>query len=145
MSVEEFAKIGMWRGAGFPVILALAWRAWYGTLFLIALVGSLISILLDSRRKDLARLARELGLEFSPRVSPQRIGTQGTTFDVCIPAENCLRGMIGGRETVIFDLRMRERTVGGFSEAKVPGSDGTIVGFRVPADCYCRSRDILQP
>jgi hypothetical protein len=54
--------------------------------------------------------------------------------------------MIAGRETIVFDLHMRQRSLDGFREKSgYSGITATIVGFRVPADCYCRSRDILQP
>lgn len=126
-----------------PAILALAWAARYETLFLIALACYGISILLDSRRKDLARLASEFGLEFAPRATLEQIGLLGTTFEGGLPAENCLRGMIAGRETIVFDLRMRQLSLDGFREKSgYSGITAIIVGFRVPADCYCRSRDI---
>lgn len=62
-----------------------------------------------------------------------------------MPAENCLRGTIAGRETVIFDQRLHG---GGFNrQYSADGADvsATVVGFRVPADSYCRDRGILQP
>ncbi len=128
-----------------PIVAVWTWPTWYQLLLLLAIAAYGVSMLFDPRRKELIQLASELGLEFSPKISPERIGTRGTTFDAGRPAENCLRGVIAGQETAIFDLCMRERTVGGFSDAKVPGFTGTFVGFRVPADRYCRSRDILKP
>jgi hypothetical protein len=51
--------------------------------------------------------------------------------------------MIAGRETIVFDLRMRQLSLDGFREKSgYSGITAIIVGFRVPADCYCRSRDI---
>jgi hypothetical protein len=55
------------------------------------------------------------------------------------PARNCLRGMIKGQETVIFDQDIWD---------PVSGSGGpfeaTVVGFRVAANSFCRDRGVIQ-
>jgi hypothetical protein len=94
----------------------------------------------------MAKVASELGLEFSAKVSRQRMGTRGTTLDGLVAAENCLPGMIARHETVIFDRRMFE---GGFSrQPKVMDAASvstTVVGLGVPADSYCRDRGLIEP
>jgi len=96
-----------------------------------------------SRKKGLAVVASELGLQFFPMLSPDQMGTRGASFVFMgvAPARNCMRGMIKGRETVIFDQNMEQDPVSGNG---VGPWEGTVVGFRVAADSFCRDRGVIQ-
>ncbi len=112
----------------------------YALCVLVALYGLLLWFS-PSRTRAMAAVASELGLQFEPTMSRERMGVRGTAFDTATLARNCMRGMIAGRETVIFDQRMwtvRDNPGEGLSEQ-------TVVGFRVAADSCCRNRGILQP
>ena len=119
-----------------------------GQYALLILVGlGLASILLfsKSRRKGLATAASELGLHFYPTLSADQMGTRGASFVWMgfAPARNCLRGMIKGRDTVIFDQDMPVDPLGGTGAGTGP-VEGTVVGFRVAADSFCRDRGVIQ-
>jgi len=94
------------------------------------------------RTKSLAGTAAELGLMFFPKLPAEELSLPGASF-YC-PAStprNCLRGMIAGRETVIFDLPIVSSMSNSPRENAI---DGTVVGFRVSPDSYCRDRGVLQ-
>jgi len=91
----------------------------------------------------MADLASELGLEFFSVQSADQMGTRGASFvygGIAV-ARNCMRGSIKGRETVIFDQAMEQDPVSG---SGVGPLEGTVVGFRVAADSFCRDRGVIQ-
>jgi hypothetical protein len=96
-----------------------------------------------SRKKGMADLAAELGLQFSPELSADQMGTRGASFSYLgiAVARNCMRGTIKGHETVIFDQNMEQDPVSGNG---VGPWEGTVVGFRVAADSFCRDRGVVQ-
>lgn len=108
---------------------------------LVALYGLLL-YLSPSRRKGLAAVASELGLQFFPVRSVDQMGTRGASFVYmdCAPARNCMRGMIYGHETVIFDQDMPFDPVSGRSDGPI---EHTVVGFRVAAESFCRDRGVI--
>jgi hypothetical protein len=113
----------------------------YALLIVVGLALASILLFSKSRKKGLATAASELGLHFFPTLSADQMGTRGASFVYMefAPARNCMRGMIKGRETVIFDQNTRD---------PVSGSGGpfeaTVVGFRVAADTLCRDRGVIQ-
>jgi len=88
-----------------------------------------------ARTKALAEVASGLGLQFFPELAADELGTRGASFVDLNPApgRNCMRGTINGRETVIFDSYYKGQV------------QGTVVGFRVAADSFCRDRGVIQP
>jgi hypothetical protein len=132
--------------AGLPGLVFLP--SWVGEYALFIIVGlALASILLfsKSRKKGLAKAASELGLQFFPTLSADQMGTRGASFVYMrfAPARNCLRGMIKGRETVIFDQDMPVDPLGGTGAAAGP-VETTVVSFRVAANSFCRDRGVIQ-
>jgi len=133
-----------------PVLLILALlikgtESWIGYgLIVVLLAYGLALWLAPSRAKAMADLAAQLNLHFEPIMTRAELGIRGTTFDVGLPGENCMRGMIAGRDTIVFDKTMLINPATRPSGENVT-SEQTIVGFRVPADSSCRSRSILQP
>ncbi|SRR5579864_4532866 len=128
--------------SGLPALLFFPSSAEEYALFIIIGIA-LAAILLsgESRKKALARTASELGLQFFPMLSADQMGKRGASFvymDVA-PARNCMRGMIRGRETIIFDQRARDP----LSEMG-EGFEVTVVGFRVAPDSFCRDRGVVQ-
>lgn len=96
-----------------------------------------------SRQRAMAAAASELGLQFFPELSADQMGTRGASFVYMefAGARNCVCGVIDGRETVIFDQNMPFDPVGASNEGP---SEGTMVGFRVAADSFCRDRGVIQ-
>jgi len=136
----------MWSAAA---ILALAtkpidWSTVVGVaLTVLVALYVLLLYLSPSRRKGMSDLASELGLQFFPVLSADQMGTRGASFvygGIAV-ARNCMRGMIKGRETVIFDQDMEQDPVKG---NLVGPWEGTVVGFRVAADSFCRDRGVIQ-
>jgi hypothetical protein len=113
----------------------------YALFFVVGLALASILLFSKSRKKGLATAASGLGLQFFPSLSADQMGTRGASFVYMgfAPARNCMRGMIKGRETVIFDQNIWD---------PVSGSGGpfeaTVVGFRVAADSVCRDRGVIQ-
>jgi hypothetical protein len=134
----------MWRA---NAILALATKPvdWSSVVGLLVIVlGALCVLLLwfsPSRRKAMAAMASELGLQFFPKLSADQMGTHGASFVYggIAGARNCMRGMIKGRDTVVFDQKMWEPVSGSGEPFEV-----TVVGFRVAADSFCRDRGVVQ-
>jgi hypothetical protein len=75
------------------------------TVIVLVAVYVLLLYFSPSRRKGMAVVASELGLQFFPVLSADQMGTRGASFVYggIAGARNCMRGMIKGRETVIFD------------------------------------------
>jgi hypothetical protein len=120
-------------------------EAWIGYGLILILVGyGIVLWHAPSRAKAMAQVASQLGMRFEPIMSRAQLGIKGTTFDVGYPGENCMRGMIAGRDTLIFDKTMLIEPVARPSEDN-PTTEQTIVGFRVSADTPCRDHGILQP
>lgn len=96
-----------------------------------------------SRKKGMEAVASELGLRFFPVLSADEMGTRGASFVYggIAAARNCMRGMVKGRDTVIFDQSMEGDPVKG---NLVGPWEGTVVGFRVAADSFCRDRGVIQ-
>lgn len=124
---------------------AIDWSTLLGWTFIaLAALSAILMALSPDRRKGMAALASELGLQFFPVLSADEMGTRGASFMHVSPqpARNCMRGMIDGRETVIFDQYIILDPVSG-REGEGP-NEGTVVGFRVPADTFCRDRGVIQ-
>lgn len=113
----------------------------YALLIVVGLALASILLFSKSRKKGLATAASELGLHFFPTLSADQMGTRGASFVYMgfAPARNCLRGMIKGRETVIFDQNMWDPVSGTGGPFEI-----TVVGFRVAADSLCRDRGVIQ-
>src|SRR5690349_13855118 len=90
-----------------PTTLVMGNESWigYGLLALL-LAYALVLWLAPSRAKALRDLARKHGFRYEPIVTRKEVGIEGTTFDLGLPAENCMRGMAEGRETIVFDKTM---------------------------------------
>ena len=120
-------------------------EAWigYGLLALLAMYG-LALWLAPSRSKALQDLARKHNFRFDPIMSRKEIGIEGTTFDLGLPAENCMRGMAFDRETLVFDKTMPIE-----SGSEAPNDsitcERTIVAFRVAPDLQVRNQSITKP
>ncbi len=128
-----------------PAILVTGNGSWIGYALIVFVVAYGLALwLAPSRAKALAEVAAQLGLRFEPIMSRAQLGILGTTFDVGYPGENCMRGLIAGRDTVIFDKTMPIEPVSRPRDDNTT-CEQTIVGFRVSADSFCRSRGILQP
>jgi len=125
--------------------LVMGNESWIGySLLGLLLAYALVLWLAPSRAKALRDLARKHGFRFEPIVTRREVGIVGTTFDLGLPAENCMRGMAAGRETIIFDKTMPIEPPPG------PNSDTmtcerTVVGFRIAADAEVQNRSIVQP
>jgi hypothetical protein len=131
---------------GMPALIFLPSRAGeYALFILVAIVLAAILLSGESRTKALARTASELGLQFFPQLSADQMGTRGASFVYMnlAPARNCLRGVIKGRETVIFDQNMPLDPLGGTGAGAGP-VEATVVGFRVAANSFCRDRGVVQ-
>jgi len=128
-----------------PALFIIGNEAWIGYGLILILVGyAFVLWHAPSRAKAMAQVASQLGLHFEPIMSRAQLGIKGTTFDVGYPGENCMRGMIAGRDTLIFDKTMLIEPVGRPSEDNAT-TEQTIVGFHVSADTPCRNHGILQP
>jgi hypothetical protein len=131
--------------ASIPTTLVMGNESWIGySLLALILIYAFVLWLAPSRAKALQELARKHNFRFDPIMSRKELGIEGTTFDLGLPAENCMRGMAVGRETIIFDKTMP------LESATELGSDTmtlerTIVGFRVSPETQCRNRRIVEP
>ena len=129
----------------FLALLIKGYESWIGYALIALLVVFIVFMwLAPSRAKAMAALASHLKMRYEPIMSRAELGIRGTTFDVGYPGENCMRGMIAGLDTVIFDKTIL------IEPASRPSSDHatceqTIVGFHVSPDTPCRDRGILQP
>jgi hypothetical protein len=134
----------MWSAA---TILAFAIKPidWWTVVGLALLVLAALYVLVlffsPSRRKGMATMASEQGLQFSPVLSADQMGTRGASFvyEGIAVARNCMRGVIRGRETVIFDQNIWDPVSGSGGPFEV-----TVVGFRVAPDSFCRDRGVIQ-
>ena len=130
-------------------ILALSaksidWSYIAGFLIIILVVLYATAVYLaPSRRKGMAMVASELGLQFFPKLSADQMGTLGASFVFggIAHARNCMRGQIKGRETVIFDQDLEADPVTGSGAGPW---EGTVVGFRVRDDSFCRDRGVIK-
>ena len=128
-----------------PALLVVGNEVWIGYGLILILIGyGIVLWHAPSRAKAMAHVASQLGMHFEPIMSRAQLGIKGTTFDVGYPGENCMRGMIAGRETLIFDKTMLIEPVGRPADDN-PTTEQTIVGFHVSPDTTCRDRGILQP
>src|SRR5579872_121314 len=94
-------------GETIPAFLVIGNEAWigYGLLGLLLLYAVALW-LSPSRAAALQDLARKHNFRFEPIMSRKEIGIEGTTFGLALPAENCMRGTVFGRETMVFDKTM---------------------------------------
>lgn len=128
-----------------PATLVRGIESWIGyALIVLLLAYGLAFWLTPSRAKNMAAVASYLRLHFEPIMSRAQLGILGTTFDVGYPGENCMTGLIAGRETMIFDKTMLVEPLSQPGSEKT-ASERTIVGFKVSASALCRNRSILQP
>ena len=128
-----------------PTTLVMGNESWIGySLLAVLLVYALGVWLAPSRAKALRELARKHGFRYDPIVSRKEVGIEGTTFDLGLPAENCMRGMAAGRETIVFDKTMPIEPPPG-PEIDTMTCERTVVGFRVAADVEIRNRSIVHP
>jgi len=128
-----------------PTTLVMGNESWIGySLLALLLAYALVVWLAPSRAKALRELARKHGFRYDPIVSRKEVGIEGTTFDLGLPAENCMRGMATGRETIVFDKTMPIEPPPG-PEIDTMTCERTVVGFRVAADVEIRNRSIVQP
>jgi hypothetical protein len=134
----------MWRAAAILALttMPIDWSTIAGSA-VIVLVALYVLLLYfsPSRRKGMAVVASEVGLQFFPVLSADQIGTRGASFVYggIAGARNCMRGIIKGRETVIFDQNMCDPVSGSGGPFEI-----TVVGFRVAADSFCRDRGVIQ-
>jgi hypothetical protein len=125
--------------------LVMGNESWIGySLLALLLAYALVLWLAPSRAKALRDLARKHGFRFEPIVTRKEVGIEGTTFDLGLPAENCMRGMAAGRETIVFDKTMPIEPPPGPSSDTLT-CERTVVGFRVAADAEIQNRSIVQP
>jgi len=128
-----------------PAILVRGVESWIGYALIVLLLAYAVAFwLTPSRAKNMAAVASHLRLHFEPIMSRAQLGILGTTFDVGYPGENCMTGVIAGRETMIFDKTMLVEPLSRPGGEKT-ASEQTIVGFKVSGDTPCRNRSILRP
>ena len=132
-------------GETIPAYFIIGNEAWIGYALLVLLLAyALVLWLAPSRSKALQDLARKHNFRFDPIMSRKELGIQGTTFDLGLPAENCMRGMAFGQETIVFDKTMPlEPADQGKSDSIT--CERTIVGFRIAPDLQVRNRSITKP
>jgi len=133
------------KSALIPTTLVMGNESWIGySLLALLLAYALVVWLSPSRAKALRELARKHGFRYEPIVTRKEAGIEGTTFDLGLPAENCMRGMAAGRETIVFDKTMPiEPPPGPYSDTMT--CERTVVGFRIAADTAVQNRSIVQP
>jgi len=120
-------------------------ESWIGySLLALLLIYAFVVWLAPSRAKALQQLARKHNFRFEPIMSRKELGIEGTTFDVGLPAENCMRGMAAGRETIAFDKTMPIEPRPG-PDTDTMTCERTVVGFRIAADTEVQNRSIVQP
>jgi hypothetical protein len=128
-----------------PTTLVLGNESWIGySLLAVLLIYALAVWLAPSRAKALRELARKHGFRYDPIVTRKQVGIEGTTFDLGLPAENCMRGMAAGRETIVFDKTMPIEPPPG-PDSDTMTCERTVVGFRVAPDTKVQNRSIVQP
>lgn len=125
--------------------LVMGNESWIGySLLALLLAYALVLWLAPSRAKALRELARKHGFRFEPIVTRREVGIEGTTFDLGLPAENCMRGMAVGREIIVFDKTMPIEPPPGPANDNLT-CERTVVGFRVAADTEVHNRSMVQP
>jgi hypothetical protein len=134
----------MWCAAAIlaPATKRFEWSSVAGSLVIVLGALYVLSLIFNpARRKGMAALASDLGLQFFPVLSVDQIGTRGASFVYggIAGARNCMRGMVKGRETVIFDQRIWDPVSGSGEPFEL-----TVVGFRVAAKSFCRDRGVIQ-
>lgn len=128
-----------------PAILVRGIESWIGYALIVLLLAYAVAFwLTPSRAKNMAAVASHLRLHFEPIMSRAQLGILGTSFDVGYPGENCMTGVISGRETMIFDKAMLVEPLSPPGGEKT-ATERTIIGFKVPPNTPCRNRSILQP
>lgn len=132
-------------GETIPAFLVIGNESWIGyALLALLLAYALVLWLAPSRAKALQDLARKHNFRFEPIMSRKELGIEGTTFDLGLPAENCMRGMAFGQETIVFDKTMPIES-GTEAPSDSITCERTIVGFRVAPDLKVRNRSIAKP
>lgn len=132
-------------GETIPAYFIIGNEAWigYGLLALLVIYG-LVLWLAPSRAKALQDLARKYNFRYDPIMSRKELGIEGTTFDLGLPAENCMRGMAFGQETIVFDKTMPLEPADQGKNDSIT-CERTIVGFRIAPDLPVRNRTIAKP
>jgi len=125
--------------------LVMGNESWIGySLLALLLAYALVLWLAPSRAKALQDLARKHNFRFEPIMSRKELGIEGTSFDLGLPAENCMRGMAFGQETIVFDMTMPIEPSDDATSDSIT-CERTIVGFRIAPDLKVRNRSIAKP
>jgi hypothetical protein len=133
------------KSALIPTTLVMGNESWIGySLLALLLAYALVVWLSPSRAKALRELARKHGFRYEPIVTRKEVGIEGTSFDLGLPAENCMRGTAAGRETIVFDKTMPIEPPPG-PDSDTMTCERTVVGFRISADATVQNRSIVQP